>query len=333
MTFIAFVEPLTSVKSTVSPSVTTIGPDTPVPRCSLPLIAKLQISVGGRSLETLVTWWRTSTLNFLTAPAGICGQPRVDRLELLEGDGLGGGRRRGRGAAARGGLGRSGSGGTRRGGLVVVDQHEHGEHDRQEGDQDREDEPDPQPFAAGAIALPVLGGDLDLDGGIFGELWACRTMLDADAPDDIGAFLHTDGSGTASAVRSFHARPMSQPALDEPRLRRLIDAGRGLLIAKVDVEAVLQQLLDVAREVTGARYAAVGVLDETRLELERFITAGVDEATHRRIGELPRGRGILGLLIEEPRPLRLERLGRASALVRVPGRAPEDGRVPRRPGR
>ena len=74
---------------------------------------------------------------------------------------------------------------------------------------------------------------------------------------------------------------MSQPALDEPRLRRLIDAGRGLLIAKVDVEAVLRQLLDVAREVTGARYAAVGVLDETRQELERFITAG------RRRGHAP----------------------------------------------
>ena len=135
------------------------------------------------------------------------------------------------------------------------------------------------------------------------------TMLDADAPDGIGAFLHTDVRGTAPAVRSFHARPMSQPALDEPRLRRLIDAGRGLLIASVDVEAVLRHLLDVAREVTGARYAAVGVLDETRLELERFITSGVDAATHRRIGALPRGRGILGLLIEDPRPLRLERLG------------------------
>ncbi len=51
------------------------------------------------------------------------------------------------------------------------------------------------------------------------------------------------------------------------------------------------------------------MLDETRQELERFITAGIDDATHRRIGELPRGRGILGLLIEDPRPLRLDHLG------------------------
>ena len=97
-------------------------------------------------------------------------------------------------------------------------------------------------------------------------------------------------------------------ALDEIRLRRLIDAGRSLL-AELDLEALLQQLLDVAREVTGARYAAIGVLDERRQELERFITAGIDADTHRVIGELPRGRGILGLLIEEPKPLRLDHIG------------------------
>src|SRR3954451_3265387 len=101
---------------------------------------------------------------------------------------------------------------------------------------------------------------------------------------------------------------MSEPVLDDLRLRRLIDAGRGL-ISNLDVEAILQRLLDVAREVTGARYAAVGVLDDRRQELERFVTAGVDAETHRAIGDLPRGRGILGMLIEEPRPLRLEHIG------------------------
>src|SRR5215217_1629496 len=101
---------------------------------------------------------------------------------------------------------------------------------------------------------------------------------------------------------------MSEPVLDEPRLRRLIDAGRGL-ISNLDVEPILHQLLDVARELTGARYAAVGVLDDRRAELERFVTAGVDADAHRAIGDLPRGRGILGLLIEEPRPLRLDHVG------------------------
>ena len=115
---------------------------------------------------------------------------------------------------------------------------------------------------------------------------------------------------------------MPESALDELRLRRLIDAGRGL-IAELDVEAVLKQLLDVAREVTGARYAAVGVLDDRREELERFITAGIDADTHRAIGDLPRGRGILGLLIEEPRPLRLEHIGDHPRSYGFPSSHPE----------
>src|SRR5262252_6614487 len=92
--------------------------------------------------------------------------------------------------------------------------------------------------------------------------------------------------------------------MHEDRLRRLLDAGRSL-ISELDPEAVLQRLLDVARDVTGARYAAIGVLDERRQGLERFITVGIDEETHRQIGDPPRGRGVLGVLITDPRPLRL----------------------------
>ena len=65
----------------------------------------------------------------------------------------------------------------------------------------------------------------------------------------------------------------------------------------------------MARRVTGARYAALGVLDERRTELERFITRGIDPDGHRAIGDLPRGRGILGLLIQDPQPLRLSDIG------------------------
>jgi signal transduction histidine kinase len=92
--------------------------------------------------------------------------------------------------------------------------------------------------------------------------------------------------------------------MDEPRLRRLLDVGRSL-IAELEPESVLQRLLEVAREVTGARYAAIGVLDERRERLERFLTVGIDEETHRQIGDLPRGRGVLGALITDPAPLRL----------------------------
>ena len=73
-----------------------------------------------------------------------------------------------------------------------------------------------------------------------------------------------------------------------------------MLVAELDLDTVLEQVLAIARELTGARYAALGVLDDDRTALSDFITSGVDEATHRAIGDLPHGRGVLGLLIEEP---------------------------------
>jgi signal transduction histidine kinase len=96
--------------------------------------------------------------------------------------------------------------------------------------------------------------------------------------------------------------------MQEPQLRRLLDVGRSL-ISELDPDVVLDRLLDVAQELTGARYAAIGVLDERRALLERFLTKGIDEATHRAIGDLPRGRGVLGVLIRDPRPLRLPEVG------------------------
>jgi signal transduction histidine kinase len=100
---------------------------------------------------------------------------------------------------------------------------------------------------------------------------------------------------------------MATQGLDEDRLRRLISVGRAL-VQQLDLEALLTQIADVAREVTGARYSAIGVLDEVRAELERFLARGIDAATRAQIGDLPRGHGILGLLIRDPRPLRLHDL-------------------------
>jgi len=101
---------------------------------------------------------------------------------------------------------------------------------------------------------------------------------------------------------------MSDDVHDDHRLVRLIEVGRSLL-SELDLDIVLDRVLETARDLTGARYAALGILDERRRELAQFLTRGVDEETHRAIGDLPRGRGILGLLIEEPYPLRLADLG------------------------
>jgi signal transduction histidine kinase len=95
----------------------------------------------------------------------------------------------------------------------------------------------------------------------------------------------------------------------EARLRRLIDVGRSL-VSELDLEAVLERVLDAARELTGARYAALGVLDVEGQELERFLTRGIEPEVHAAIGDLPRGRGVLGVLIREPVPLRLDDVGR-----------------------
>jgi signal transduction histidine kinase len=95
--------------------------------------------------------------------------------------------------------------------------------------------------------------------------------------------------------------------LDHRALGRLLEVGREL-VGELDLESVLDRVLSVARELTGARYAALGILDERRTELERFLVSGIDEETQRAIGELPRGHGILGELIRRPQPLRLENL-------------------------
>jgi signal transduction histidine kinase len=91
-------------------------------------------------------------------------------------------------------------------------------------------------------------------------------------------------------------------------VRHLLDVGR-TLTTELDQQAVLKRVLETAREITGARYAALGVLNQSGDGLERFLTVGLDDETRRVIGDEPRGRGLLGELIENPRPLRLADVG------------------------
>lgn len=87
--------------------------------------------------------------------------------------------------------------------------------------------------------------------------------------------------------------------------RRVLDIARSVL-TELDLEVLLDRVLESARELTGARYAALGVLGESRTELDRFLTIGIDESEREAIGALPRGRGVLGELIERPTVLRLD---------------------------
>jgi signal transduction histidine kinase len=95
---------------------------------------------------------------------------------------------------------------------------------------------------------------------------------------------------------------------DENRLRALVETGVAIT-SELSLDALLQRLVEAAAELTGARYAALGVIDGSGSELERFLTTGIDAETQAAIGDLPRGRGILGVLIREDAPLRLHNLG------------------------
>jgi two-component system, NarL family, sensor histidine kinase DevS len=91
------------------------------------------------------------------------------------------------------------------------------------------------------------------------------------------------------------------------RMRALLEAGVALT-SELSLDTLLQRLVEMAAELTEARYAAMGVIDPSGTELERFVTTGVDAQTHAAIGDLPRGRGILGVLIRESEVLRLHDL-------------------------
>jgi signal transduction histidine kinase len=100
---------------------------------------------------------------------------------------------------------------------------------------------------------------------------------------------------------------MSSAALSKDQVEQLLEVGRAL-VSELDLDDVLQRVIEAAREVTGARYVALGVLDARKRELERFVYLGAGDEVYRRIGYLPRGRGLLGELIKNPKPLRVDDL-------------------------
>lgn len=122
-----------------------------------------------------------------------------------------------------------------------------------------------------------------------------------------------------SATPSLGLSPLSRVHLDEllqemldrvgevvtsrERLRALLDAVVGIG-SNLDLRTTLQRIVGSACDLVGARYGALGILGPDRL-LHDFIVHGITPAQHAKIGDLPHGRGVLGLLIDEPRPLRM----------------------------
>jgi signal transduction histidine kinase len=129
----------------------------------------------------------------------------------------------------------------------------------------------------------------------------------------------TDTSPADWRGPSLGLAPLSRARLDD-LLRELLDRVsevmaarerlRGLLDAVVavgsglEIRATLHRLVVAACELTDAKYGALGVIGPDGL-LSEFITHGLSDEEHARIGDLPQGRGVLGLMIEDPRPIRL----------------------------
>ena len=98
---------------------------------------------------------------------------------------------------------------------------------------------------------------------------------------------------------------MSQPSYAGPRsLRMLLDAVM-TVGSDLDLESVLRHIVRSAVALVDARYGALGVLDESGSGLSQFITVGLTDEEREAIGDLPKGHGILGLLIIDPKPIRL----------------------------
>ena len=91
------------------------------------------------------------------------------------------------------------------------------------------------------------------------------------------------------------------------RQRQLLDAVLAVA-GDLELETVLGRVVTAACQLVDARFGALGVIDADGTGLSAFVHEGVDEATVERIGELPEGRGILGLLIDQPTPIRLDDL-------------------------
>ena len=138
------------------------------------------------------------------------------------------------------------------------------------------------------------------------------------------------------AARSDPSRLALRELLDEVSTRvealgRTRERTEGLLDAVLavasglDLDATLHRVVQAAVDLVDARYGALGVLAADRRSLARFVHVGVDDELREKIGHLPRGEGILGRLILDPRPLRLDELSAHPDSVGFPPNHPPMG--------
>jgi PAS domain S-box-containing protein len=119
-------------------------------------------------------------------------------------------------------------------------------------------------------------------------------------------------SSNSSDIRSYNPTVQQLFELHEAALE---------ISSELDLSRLLQRIVEVARHLTRSRYAALGILGEDGL-IDQFLTSGISETEREAIGELPRGHGLLGVLIKEGRPIRIANIGADPRSVGFPPNHP-----------
>jgi len=120
-------------------------------------------------------------------------------------------------------------------------------------------------------------------------------------------------------------QPVPFRSIEDPtKLRRVLEATL-LIESNLELPEVLRHVVEEARSMTGARYGALGVLTEDKQSLADFITVGLTGDEEERIGARPTGRGVLGLLIADPQPLRISEISKDSKSFGFPPNHPPMG--------
>ncbi len=146
-------------------------------------------------------------------------------------------------------------------------------------------------------------------------------------PDSSSSTFEQESEGRARDALSLTAEGLRQVVTDSQHRSELVYqlevVGRAVLAvtSELDIDVVLRRIVDLARELAGARYAALGI-PGANYELTSFITSGMTPEQEQRIGPLPRGHGILGLLQREARTFRLSDIGAHPASVGFPAHHP-----------
>src|SRR5581483_517406 len=168
--------------------------------------------------------------------------------------------------------------------------------------------PEPE---AGELCLPVLRRHAPRDE---------RACVDRAGGRRVETTARTHGvraRGAATGETPDGGRVAEATALTPSRLRALVEAGIAVT-SELTLDAVLQRIVEAAAEITGAPYAALGVIDRSGQGLERFVTTGIEPEVAAEIGHEPHGEGILGVLIRDARPLRLDDITSDPRSVGVP---------------